>query len=355
MKLGIIGLPQSGKTTVFNALTGGDRPVGQMVGGGRFEVQPAVVRVPDARVDWLSEFYKPRKTIYAQVTYADIAGLEGAQSAFSGPLLNTMAQMDGYLHVVRGFDDDNVPHPFGSVDPERDERALDDELLLNDLLAVERKLERLEEERSKGGGRERNEIEYEQALFGRLQAVLEKGQPLRQLDLAADEIRLLSGFGLLTLKPKLTVVNVSDDDAGGAPNAAAVSVRGRLEMEIAQLEPEDARMFLEEYGLTEPSLNRMIRLSYELLQLRSFFTVGEDEVRAWTIRSGAVAPQAAGAIHSDMEAGFIRAEVFTYDDLREHGSEAAVKAAGKWRLEGKEYCVQDGDILSIRFSPAVKK
>ncbi len=357
MKLGIIGLPQSGKTTVFNALTGDDRPVGRMIGGGRFEVQQAVVKVPDPRVDWLANFYKPRKTVYAQVTYADIAGLEGGQTPFSGPLLNVLAQMDGFLHVVRAFDDENVPHLFDSIDPVRDSSALDDELLLNDLLAVERKLERLEDERNKGGGRDRAEIANEQVLFSRLQSILEDGNVLLTQNFTPDEQRMLYSYSLLTLIPKLNVYNTNENGSGAsaAVDESLVAVRGKLEMEIAQLEPDEAALFLTEYDLSEPSLNRMIRLSYDLLHLQSFFTVGEDEVRAWTVPAGATAPDAAATIHTDLYSGFIRAEVFTYAALEEHGSEAELKSAGKWRLEGKEYVVQDGDIVSIRFSPPAKK
>ncbi len=349
MKLGIIGLPQSGKTTIFNALTRGDTPT--MMSGGRFEVHTAVVDVPDPRVDRLSAMFQPKRTIYAKVTYADIAGLEGAGGEVSGPLLNQLTQMDGFLHVVRCFDDPNVPHPTGSVDPLRDVAAMDAELLLNDLIAVERKLERLHDERRKGG-RDKTQVEREIALFERLHAALSEERPLRDLDLSVDEEKLLSGFGFLTRKPMLLVFNLAE---GQEPpempaNRPAVALQGKLEMEIAQLPPDEAEIFLVEYGIEEPSLNRMIRLSYDLLGLQSFFTVGPDEVRAWTVRRGATAPEAAGVIHSDMQKGFIRAEVISYDDLIALGSMAEARAHGKLRLEGKTYVVQDGDILTIRFN-----
>lgn len=365
MKLGIVGLPQSGKTTIFNALTGGSKPVGQMGAGGRFEVNQAVVNVPDERVDRLSAMFKPRKTIYAQVVYADIAGLEegAGKSGFGGPLLNQLSQMDGLIHVVRAFQNPNVPHPSGRVDPARDMAGMETDLLLNDLVAVERKLERLNDELRKGGVKDKSAAQRELALFTRLHQALSAETPLREAELAPEEDKSLSSYAFLTRKPLLTVFNIGDEDkediaaAGRSnrPHTGAVALRGRLEMEIAQLSPEDAAAFLADYGIAEPSLRRMIRLSYDLLGLQSFFTVGEDEVRAWTVKRGAAAPEAAGEVHTDLREGFIRAEVFSYGDLMEAGSVADVKAHGKFRLEGKEYVVKDGDILNIRFSPPAKK
>jgi GTP-binding protein YchF len=351
MKLGIIGLPQSGKTTIFNALTRGNAPT--TASAGRIEVHTAVVDVPDARVDVLSAMFKPRKTIYAKVTYADIAGLEGgaAKSGISGQLLNQLAQMDAFLHVVRCFESDLVPHPAGSVDPARDAAAMLDELLLNDLVAVERKLERLAEERRKGGS-DKTVVERQMALFERLQAALSRNEPLRRLDFNAEEARELSSYGLLTRKPILTVFNLGEGQA--APSIeldhASVALQGKLEMELAQLPAEDAALFMEEYGIEELSLSKMIGLSYDLLQVQSFFTVGEDEVRAWTTRRGASAQEAAGEIHTDLQKGFIRAEVVSYTDLVELGGMNEAKAKGKLRLEGKEYPVKDGDIVHIRFN-----
>ncbi len=359
MRLGIIGLPQSGKTTIFNALTRGNRPVGQMTGGGRFEVQTAVVNVPDPRVDKLSAMFKPKKTIYTQVTYADIAGLEAeassAKSGFSGPLLNQLATMDGYLHVVRAFDDPTVPHPSGSVNPKRDLDTLNEELLLNDMVAVERKLEKLNEDSRKGIVKDKGLHGQEMAVFTKLQAALAAGQPLREAALTPAEEKLLASFGLLSRKPMLVVFNTGEGKSAAIPEAKpSVSLQGKLEMELAQLPSDEAAEFLKEYGIDEPSLNRMIKLSYDLLGLQSFFTVGEDEVRAWTVRRGATAPEAAGEIHTDLQKGFIRAEVTSYADLTTLGGYAEVKAKGKLRLEGKEYVVADGDILNIRFSPPAK-
>ena len=351
MKLGIIGLPQSGKTTLFNALTRGTTPT--QASAGRMEIHTHVVDVPDPRVDRLSAMFKPRKTIYAKVTYADIAGLEGSsnKSGISGALLNTLAQMDAFIHVVRCFEDGNVPHPSGSVNPARDLDAMLGELLLNDLIAVERKLERLTDERRKGGT-DKTLNERQTALFNRLNEALSANKPLRFLEFNAEEKQELASYGLLTRKPILTVFNLGEGQS--APDIKAdhptVPLAAKLEAEIAVLPPEDAQMFMQEYSITELALDRMIRLSYDLLNVQSFFTVGEDEVRAWTTRRGATAQESAGEIHTDLAHGFVRAEVVHYDDLTALGSMAEAKAKGKWRLEGKEYIVKDGDIVHIRSS-----
>ncbi len=351
MKLGIIGLPQSGKTTIFNALTRGNTPT--TASAGRIEIHQAVVDVPDPRVDKLSSMFKPKKTIYAKVTYADIAGLEtgAAKSGISGQLLNQLNQMDGLLLVIRSFIDDNVMHPNGSVNPKRDLDTMLNELLLNDLIAVERKLERLIDERKKGGT-DKVLNERQTVLFTRLHEALNTGQPLRKLEYTPEEAKELSSFGLLTRKPILTVFNLGEGQS--APSIEldhpSVSLKGKLEMEIAQLNAEDAELFMQEYGIEELSLSKMIRLSYDLLQLQSFFTVGEDEVRAWTTRRGAHAQEAAGEIHTDLQRGFVRAEVVAYEDLIGLGSMNEAKIKGKLRLEGKEYPVKDGDIVHIRFN-----
>ncbi len=354
MRLGIIGLPQSGKTTVFNALTRGNQPT--TMSGGRVEIHTGVVDVPDERVDRLSTMFRPEKTIYAKVTYADIAGLEGdTQSSISGALLNQLTQMDGFVHVVRCFEDPNVPHPAGKVNPANDIAAMDSELLLNDLIAIERKMERLADERKKGGGRDRAVIDREIALFERLNVGLQAEKPLRELDLTPEDERALSGFGFLTRKPILVLLNLADGQATPAldyahQHSGIVALQGKLEMDLAQLSPEDAGIFMEEYGIQELGLERVIGLSYELLGLQSFFTVGEDEVRAWTVHCGATAYEAAGAIHTDLQKGFIRAEVVSYADLVALGGMPEARAKGKLRLEGKEYLVKDGDIVHIRFN-----
>jgi GTP-binding protein YchF len=317
------------------------------------EVHTAVVDVPDPRVGKLSDLYQPKKTIYAKITYADIAGLEGgaAKSGISGQLLNQLAQMDGFIHVVRCFESDLVPHPAGSVDPVRDVDTMLSELLLNDLIVVERKLERLADERRKGGS-DKTAVERQITLFERLQAHLSENEPLRKLEFMPDEKKELSSYGLLSRKPILTVFNLGEGQP--APSIeldhASVAMQGKLEMEIAQLPPEDAAMFMEEYDIQELSLDRMIGLSYDLLQLGSFFTVGDDEVRAWTLRRGATAYDAAGTVHTDLQKGFIRAEVISVDELIELGGLNEARAKGKLRLEGKEYPVKDGEIVHIRFN-----
>ncbi len=349
MKLGIIGLPQSGKTTLFNALTRSNTPT--TASAGRIEVHTGVVDVPDPRVTKLSGMFNPKKTIYAKVTYADIAGLDGNSKGISGTLLNTLAQMDAFINVVRCFEDENVPHPSGSVNPVRDAEAMVSELLLNDLIAVERKLERLADERKKGGTDKAINARNTE-LFERIHATLSDNKPVRTMTFSADEQKELASYGLLTRKQILTVFNLGEGQKAPAAELDhdSVALPGKLEMEIAQLSGEDAEMFMAEYGITEPALNRMIRLSYELLNLQSFFTVGEDEVRAWTTRRSATAQESAGEIHTDLARGFVRAEVVAYEDLIGLGSMAECKAKGKFRLEGKEYIVKDGDIVHIRSS-----
>lgn len=361
MHIAIIGLPNSTKTTIFNALTREDLETAAF-SSGHFEVHSATVDVPDERVDRLSSMFKPRKTTYAKVTYADIAGLAKGVGAggLSGPLLNTLSQSDALLHVVRAFEDPDIPHSEGTVDPCRDIAIIDDELLLSDQIIVERRIERLQAGLKKGGDRlQKAKDEAELALFLRLHETLDHGAPLRDMELGDLELKSLRNYGLLTLKPLLIVLNVGDGPADEAIDALCnyrhrhttiAAIQGRLEMELAQLPPEDAVEFLAEYGISEPGLNRVIRMSYTLLGLHSFFTVGEDEVRAWTVPVGANAVDAAGAIHSDLARGFIRAEVISYDALISAGGLVAAKQKGALRLEGKEYIVQNGDVLNIRFN-----
>lgn len=354
MRLGIIGLPLSGKTTIFNVLTRGDQPV--VTSGGRIEVHTAVVDVPDPRLEQIAALSNPEKIIHAKVTYADIAGLGGGKGGeIAGQLLNQLAQMDGFLHVVRCFDDPEVPHLSGNVDPLRDVSAMDAEMLLNDLISVERKLERLGDERRKGGGRDKTEIEREIELFERMQVALSAEQPLRDISFTADEEHILVGFGLLTKKPILILFNLGegqDPPSFEYPHSKSVisSLQGKLEMEIAQLSLDEAEIFLEEYGIDQPGLERIIHQSYDLLGLISFFTIGDDEVRAWTIPLGETAHEASGRIHSDIYKGFIRAEIIAWDELVEQGGLSAARSSGKLRLEGKDYHLQDGEVMQVRFN-----
>ena len=357
MNIGIIGLPSSGKTTIFNALTHGQAETGTYH-AGTFSVNMGAVNVPDLRVDKLSAMYKPRKTVYAQVQFKDVAGIEGGSSkgsSLGGRLLNELGANDALLHVVRAFTNLAVPHPNGSVNPRRDYEAMETELILSDMAVIEKRLERLQKERT------RSEQPLELPLMQRLIAHLEAQKPLRSIDLTAEEERLLRSYSLLSLKPMVIVLNVNDDADANANEAdqqlaallgreILLQLRGKLEMELAQMDAADAAMFLEEFGLSEPGLDRVIRAGYDLLGVQSFFTVGEDEVRAWTVRRGAPAVEAAGVIHSDLAKGFIRAEVVSYQDLITTGSIPEARRVGKFRLEGRDYIVKDGDILHVRFN-----
>jgi ribosome-binding ATPase len=361
MKLGIIGLPSAGKTTIFNALTRGDAPTGQSM-GGRFDVLTAVVDVYDPRVDRLTEMFNPKKKTYARITYTDIAGLQKDMAESGGlpaSLLNHLAGLDGFVHVVRAFESELVPHPDGSVDVERDLEAIDTEFLLSDLGIIERRIQKLEEGIPRGAFKDKAAAQRELAFFQTLEATLSAEKPLRVLDLDEEQEKSLRGYGLLTLKPKLVIINIGDDQEEVAldyewPQTIVVNLRGKLEMELAQLsaagDEESLALFMAEYGVAELSLDRVIGLSYELMGLQSFFTVGEDEVRAWTVRRGAAAVDAAATIHTDLAKGFIRAETVAYDDLIAAGSLANARAAGKLRQEGKSYVVQDGDVINVKFN-----
>ena len=358
MRLAIIGLPNSGKTTIFNALTGGDYQT-SAASSGQFAINSATVRVPDERVDHLSELYQPQKSTYAQITYADVAGLDKGigEGGLAGQFRSELSQVDGFLHVLRCFEDARVPHPYQRIDPAQDLEVIDSEFLLLDMLAVEARLGRIEAELRLKGSKADKSLLVEEPLFHKLHAQLESEQPLRSLPLDAAEAKLIRGFGFLTRKPVLALRNMGDEAEAAIPavqmpypRAALADIQGALEAELAQLDAADAALFMDEYGIGELSRSKVIRLSYQLLGIQSFFTVGGDEVRAWSFPEGASAKQAAGLIHSDFEHGFIRAEVFRYADLRELGSENAIKAAGRQRLEGKDYRVQDGDIMNIRHS-----
>ncbi len=363
MKIGIIGLPNSGKTTVFNALTRGKTPT-EAYSSGRMEVHTAVVHVPDERVDKLAAMYNPKKVTYATVQYKDIAGLAkgmGEAGGLAGELLNEVSQNDALLHVVRAFNDASIIHPEGAVNPARDIEIMETELLLNDMTIITNRLERIASRLGKGGdAKERQALADEKELLERLLAAVEEETPIRELALSPDEEKLLRGFALLSQKPMLILLNIDDDadesvaeayqDVIQGKHVAVAALRGKLEEELAQMEEEEAAEFLAEFDIPEPGLSRIIRLSYKLLQVHSFFTVGEDEVRAWTIPVGATAVEAAGVIHSDLARGFIRAEVIAYDELVGAGSMAEARKQGKLRLEGKEYVVKDGDIVHIRFA-----
>ncbi len=355
MQIGIIGLPQTGKTTLFQALAGGEKAVSAYT-SGKLEIHTAVAEIPDPRVDRLSRIFQPKKTIYAKVTFADIAGLDKGVSkkGLPGAFINLLGQMDAFAHVVRAFDNPAVAPNEGAVNPLRDLALLDTEFLLQDLATVERRYERLLDGLKKGA-LDREQGLKEKQLLETMRAALEEERPLRDLNLSAEEIKPMRGYGFLSLKPVLVVVNAGDDQRGPDITydhraSALVYLSARLEKEISELAPDDAALFMEEYGVKELSRSRVLQLSYDLLGLQSFFTVGEDEVRAWTIRRGATALEAAAAIHSDLAKGFIRAEVVGYEELITLGGLNQVKNKGRLRLEGKDYSVQDGEIVHIRHS-----
>jgi len=365
LQLVIIGLPQSGKTTVFNALTRSEAPTG-VFPTGEAEPNLATVKVPDERLDVLTRMFNPRRTVPADVQYYDIAGLAKGihEQGMSGRLLGYLSQGAALVHVVRAFEDPSVPHPESSVDPLRDIETLNLELSFSDLALIEKRLGRIESTIPKLRGAEREANEREAEVLRRLKAALEEGTPIREVELQPEEERLLRGFGFLTAKPLLILLNVGEEQLGapaqalveeararfGRPGVEVDALAGKIEAEIAVLDEEDAALFMADLGITESSRDRVIRLSYALLGLISFFTVGPDEVRAWTIRRGTPAVEAAGEIHTDIQRGFIRAEVVSYDDLIAAGGLPEARKAGKLRLEGKQYIVQDGDIVHFLFN-----
>lgn len=357
MRVGIIGLASVGKSTLFQLLTGA--PAAPQ--GGRPEARLGVARVPDSRVEALAEMYRPKKTTHATVEYVDVPGVaRGEGKALVD--LPALRGIDALVHVARAFESDIVPHPDGSVDPLRDARMLDLELILADLDTVDRRLERLEANIKKAN---RAEDVAEGVVFLKMKEALEAERPLRELTLPEDDRRRLRSYSFLSEKPVLLAVNLGEEgirdaaaflDASGLrafasrPGVALCPVAATIEGEMAELAAEDARAFMEDLGITEPGLDRVIRTSYALLGLISFLTAGEDECRAWTIRKGTKAQQAAGTIHSDIERGFIRAEVVSFKDLTSGGSIAACREKGTLRLEGKEYVVEDGDVINFRFN-----
>lgn len=359
MKIAIIGLANSGKTTVFNALTRGTAETAAY-SSGQMEPNLAMVKVPDARLEVLADMFKPKKTTYADVQYVDVAGISGGGRQGGGlppALLNFIGGADALLHVVRAFDDPNVPHPEGAVNTARDIQAVDLELAFSDLAIIERRLQRLNAEIPKMTAKDKELRIAERDLLTRLQAALEADQPIRALALGEEEERLIRGYQFLTAKPLLLVPNIGEAQLAAPPavdyphaGSAVVPLCGKIEAELAQLDDADAASFMEDLGISKPARDLVIQRSYELLGLISFLTAGPDEVRAWTIHRGTPAVEAAGTIHSDIQRGFIRAEIVAYDDLMAAGDMNAAKKQGTVRMEGKTYVVQDGDICHFLFN-----
>jgi ribosome-binding ATPase len=358
LRAGLIGFPSAGKTSLFQLLTSvRDAPAR----GGKTDANVGVSRVPDDRLDELTALFNPRKRVPATVEFADIAGVGSAKGGAQALLdVAPFRNADALLHVVRMFRDPSVPHPAGSVDPTRDVRGMEDELILADLGVVERRLERLERDIKKGNT---PDLRKEQEILVRCRAALESGRALRALELGTDDAKRLRGFQFLSAKPLLIVLNLDEADLAQAADAVklaglesfltgaatrAVPICAKIELEIAQLEEADRQAFMADLGLQESGLDRVIRASYDLLGYISFFTVGEDECRAWSIPRETPAVLAAGEIHSDISRGFIRAEVVRYEHLLARKTLAACRDHGELRLEGKDYIVLDGDVINFR-------
>ncbi|MCB2156194.1 YchF family ATPase [bacterium] len=356
MDIGLIGLPGSGKTTVFNALTGQSASTAP---SGKLEANQAIVKVPDERVDRLAELYEPKKVTHATVKYVDLVGLQVQEgSGLPTAALTLLGQTEMLVVILRGFDGG-----LGAPDPASEAEALELEMTISDLQKVENRLPKMEKQIMRVAGAEKDRLRAEQSALEKAQGPLEAGQPLRELEFTSEELLAIRGFQFLTLKPTLYLVNTESVEAAadpaalaplseraGRPHTMVDALAGKIEEEIAQLDAEEREIFMGEYGIERPGSERIIRRSYELLGLMSFLTGGKDEVRAWTIRRGSPAPEAAGAIHSDIQQGFIRAEVVKYEDLMNRGSMKACRDHGELRTEGKAYVVQDGDVIEFLFN-----
>lgn len=366
MQIAIVGLAGSGKTTVFNTLTRGHAQTG---GYGGMELHVGTVKVPDERLEKLAEIFKPKKIVQADVTYFDLpappASSEGRVGTEELPAdqLARLREADALLHVVHAFEDPAMPHPDGSVDAWRDLERLDLEFVMADLSVMEKRLERLKASGHHGTPAEREANDRELELLGRLHGGLAEGQPLRDSDISDEEEKTIRGFRFLTQKPVLVLLNVGESDLAREAelisgiayryqhrNTIVDALSAKIEMELGELDADEAAAFMDELGLTESSLDRVIKLSYRLLGLISFLTAGPDEVRAWPIPEGSTSVDAAGAIHTDLARGFIRAEVVPYEDLLELRTMAEARKHGKLRSEGKTYTVKDGDVIEILFS-----
>ena len=361
MQIGIVGLPFSGKSTLYQTIT---KTHLDPLALTKAEAHHAVVKVPDARLDKCSDLFSPKSTVHATIEFVDVVGLKKGESGstqFTTNFLSNVKTNDALVQVVRLFVNDAVPHPDGSVDALRDVASFETEFILSDLALVETRIDRIKKQLLK---MQEDILKRELPVLEKCKQVLESEKPLREVDFTKDEAHLLKTYQLLSIKPMLIALNFDESQRTEAASMVkqialqkegkhtqVVSFFGKIEMEMSELPDEEARVFMEEYGIKESALDTLIREAYTLLGLLSFFTVGEDECRAWTIKKGINAQEAAGAIHSDFVSKFIRSEVVHYDDFIVHGgSFSKAKDAGVWRLEGKEYIVKDGDIMSIRHS-----
>ena len=364
MRIAIVGLPQSGKTTVFNALTGGSAPVGEYA--ARPEANIGVAHVPDPRVDKLTEIYRPKKTIFAEVTYVDLpgppVGSQDDSGMFSGSALTDLQQADALLHVVRAFKDESVIHTKGPVDWKRDANDVAFDILFADIALIDRRIERLNETKGLKAADRDEQLRQIEDLKG-VQASLESGTPVREQSFNEAQARSMQDIFLVSSLPYLVALNIGEDEVAETDaleaelasvvtgkGTGSVAIAGSLEMELAQMDANEESEFRQSLDAGEPGLHRMLRFSYQALNLMSFLTVGEDEVRAWTIPNGTPAAKAAGTVHSDIERGFIRAEIVSYDDLVELGSTNEARKAAKLRSEGREYVMQNGDVVNFLFS-----
>jgi GTP-binding protein YchF len=358
VKVAIIGLANSGKTTIFNALTGLNVET-TIYPTITAEPHIGVVRVPDGRIERLSEIYNPKKTTYATVEYIDYIGLTKGDIEQNKKVFDLIKDADAIVHVIRGFTDETIIHPLGQPDPMRDAETVELEMIFGDLELIDKRLERMEQ-----GLKEEKPDEAEEASL-KCKENLENEIPLRDLEFSEEEQKAMRHLQFMSIKPEVLALNVAESDIASeetgkitaelaenvkSDQVAVLSLCGKIEMEIAQLAPEEAAIFLDDLGISEPALDRLIRVSYELLGLISFLTAGEDEVRAWTIKRGLNAQKAAGKIHSDIERGFIRAELVSYNDFIACGGMAGAREKGLLRLEGKNYEVKDGDIINFRFN-----
>jgi GTP-binding protein YchF len=358
MQIGIVGLPLSGKTTLFQTLTKTHLDPSTIAKG---ETHQAVIKVPDERLDKLYDIFKPKRKVNATIEIVDVVGLQKGETGspqFTNNFLSKVKTNDALVQVVRLFENEFAPHPFGSIDMMRDINAFETEFIVSDLSIVENRLDKIKKQIQKT---QDENLKKEIPVLEKCLEYLNKEIPLRDADLTKDEIRILRAYQLLTLKPMLIALNLDESLINKedeffnilikkklSKNTRVLAFYGKIEMELSELSDEEAKEFMKEYGIKESALTKLIREAYDLLGLQSFFTVGEDEVRAWTIRKGMNAQEAAGEIHTDFYNKFIRAEVVHYDDFIKYGSFAKAKEFGAWRLEGKEYIVKDGDILTIR-------